>query len=277
MKRSRLATTLLPASQPPPIVINGVTYVPTEDVTSLNPTPAGGNLSSVAGAYTTSVCISDSDEIEFITPPRNNRSPTAPSENDIFDAFDMDLPNDLDSIPALSPSLSHLGATSNVVPFSFQSRPALPYSPRSERPPSPTKPAAPPTTPIQKDLCKIARLPASSSADQNPAARGSPARLAAIQKALASVATQGTSPARTNFSTRPVPDNASPTAASPAPQRRSLLSQIDSIVLAPATSSVPSPPSALFDDGGLSDEGCLRLDLFDAFLAPTYVGVLNLK
>ncbi|KAF9062028.1 hypothetical protein BDP27DRAFT_1451916 [Rhodocollybia butyracea] len=276
-KRSRLADYLHATPGLSSVVINGVTYIPTEDITRLTassmvingvPYVPTGNITRSTRSPTGDTSIpfavrgpsppptlastsgklrytANPDEIEFITPPQSSRSLPVPSDIDMYDALDLELPDDLDSIPALSPLLSHARSPSKMSPFPLQfGAPALLSSPRSGRCLSPTKPVAPPTTPV-KDL--------------------------PIQKALAAV--QNISPARSPLPTRPVPG------PSPAPQRRSLLSQIDSIVSAPATSSalVQSPPPALFDDGGLSDDGCLRLELFDAFLAPTYVNVLNLR
>ncbi|KAF9028520.1 hypothetical protein BDP27DRAFT_1436863 [Rhodocollybia butyracea] len=271
-KRSRLVNSPLPAAgvpshAPSSLVIGGITYVPAGDVSLALLRSETSGTAVNATTLDAAQYVDDSDEIEFVTPPRGIHSSTAVSENDAFDALDLDLPTDLDSIPALAtPSHSTLNLTQYRT-----GAPALSSSPRSVPPASPIKPVPPPTTPVRKDLRKSARLPPSPT----PSVRNSAGRLAAIQKALASVATQDVPPMRSKFSAR-VPIPTSPVSV-PVP-RRSLLSQIDSIMV-PGTpaGSVPSPPSTLFEDGGLSSDGCLNIDLFDAYLAPTYNSVLNLR
>lgn len=257
-----------PSGVPPSFVINGVTYVPT----------AGTNRSVGVPALAL-----DPDVFNAPQPEGANRSPTIPSDDE-YDSLVLDLPDDLDSIPALStPTSSKLPL--NPSSSASQSRIQLPVLPSPSRfvQPSPGNVPSNPITPAPKDLRK--RPPSSpvpSTAARTPSARGSAARLSAIQHALSSVATQSASPTRPMASsTRPMASPTRPMASpSPAPKakRRTLLAQIDSIMPPGASSSAgPSHPSDLFDDGGLSDDGCLRLDLFDIFLASTYISVINLK
>ncbi|KAF9026365.1 hypothetical protein BDP27DRAFT_1541389 [Rhodocollybia butyracea] len=272
-KRLRLADYLHATPGYSSVVINGVTYIPTEDITRLTassmvingvPYVPTGNITRSTRSPTGDTSIpftvrgpsppptlastsgksryaADPDEIEFITPPQSSRSLPVPSDIDIS------------SRQLGFHTCSVAFAISCKVPFKDVTLSFAVWCSRTAF------------------LSSFWAMFVSYKTSGTTYHTCSPARMEAIQKALAAV--QNISPARSPSPTRPVPG------PSPAPQRRSLLSQIDSIVLAPATSSalVQSPPPALFDDGGLSDDGCLCLELFDTFLAPTYINVLNLS
>ncbi|KAF9066652.1 hypothetical protein BDP27DRAFT_1423681 [Rhodocollybia butyracea] len=261
-KRSRLANSPLPAAgslscTPSSLVIDGITYVPAGGV---SPAHLGSDSNGTA-VNATPLDDDDSDEIEIVTPPRGTRSSTIDCDNDVFDALDMDLPADLESIPALASPPKY---TSNLAHISSQYRiGALHYL-------------------LLLVLCHQRLLLNLQHLFRKTFGNllgyllcpvhllGSAGRLAAIQKALSSVATEDVYPTRSKISAWvPIPTSPAP---SPVQPRRSLLSQIDSIMV-----PVASPPSALFVNGGLSSDGCLNLDLFDIYLAPTYTSVLNLK
>ncbi|KAF9071399.1 hypothetical protein BDP27DRAFT_1361947 [Rhodocollybia butyracea] len=195
----------------------------------------------------------DPDVFNAPHPEGANRSPTIPSDDE-YDALDFNLPDDLESIPALStPTYSNLPLNpSSSASQSHIQLPALPSSSRFVQP-SPGNVPSNPITPAPKDLRKrpgaLASSPVPSTVARTPSACGSAARLSAIQHALSSVATQGASP------TRPMASPTCPMASpSPAPKRRTLLAQIDSIMSPGASSSAGPPhPSDLFNDAGLSD------------------------
>lgn len=258
-----------PKPAPSVLLINGVSYVRLDDQMQ-STTPHEDELHSSA------LSIDDSDNHLALSTPSSllDQSPVATpvttfstsvkkykpalqpcvtpgvsdKEIDEYDHFDIDLPDDLSSIPALS----------------------IPTTPTHMH--SPVKPTTSPSvfqfkSPI-RDLRKSVRTPQGSalrkaaidSALSSPAVIGSATRKAAIDAALSSPTF--------HYNTRP--------------KEPTLLSNIDALMSSDAFShgsldldrDIPKP---LFDDGGLGINGCLRPEYIDPFLAHEYRHVMNLR
>ncbi|KAJ4479772.1 hypothetical protein C8J55DRAFT_489404 [Lentinula edodes] len=237
------------------IVIDGVSYIRQPVVSSLpsTSTPDSNHHADLGPSDIDDLFLSSSPSNASHTPTARTVAPNEEQDFSQFDDLDLDLPDDLSGIPALSAPYGTSPSGNHTPVHTFS-----------------------PSIPV-RDLRRSVRTPQGSSirkaaidaALSSPSLSGSAMRKAAIDAALASPST-----ARSSSHVK----------------QPSLLEQIDAIATSTypnPTMTSPShtsmwdahnvaTPRPLFNDSGLGSKGCMQMDFIDPFLSHEYYNVQNL-